>query len=126
VTSEGDTVALTAAVRPTWTTIHAQGEDWPPTYPQVRRDVCALRRGRLRYGHLVGRVLAAILAAVFAGCAGGPSEEAELATAATDPVSTTSGVPDALGFSAPLLGGGELDARNLAGRPVVFWFWSPF
>jgi hypothetical protein len=63
---------------------------------------------------------------VFAGCAGGPSEEAELATAATDPVSTTSGVPDALGFSAPLLGGGELDARNLAGRPVVFWFWSPF
>lgn len=33
--------------------------------------------------------------------------------------------PAALQFSAPLVGGGELDASSLAGKPTVFWFWAP-
>lgn len=34
-------------------------------------------------------------------------------------------VPALLQFSAPLVGGGNIDAANLAGKPTVFWFWSP-
>ena len=34
-------------------------------------------------------------------------------------------VPAALQFSAPLVGGGEIDAGTLAGKPTVFWFWAP-
>lgn len=35
-------------------------------------------------------------------------------------------VPDALQFSAPLLGGGDIEMATLAGRPVLLWFWSPW
>ena len=34
-------------------------------------------------------------------------------------------VPTALQFSAPLVGGGELDVSTLAGKPTIFWFWAP-
>ena len=49
-----------------------------------------------------------------------PDAAAEPAPA-TDPVT----VPAALQFSAPLVGGGEIDAVSLAGKPTVFWFWAP-
>ena len=39
--------------------------------------------------------------------------------------SDASAAPAALQFSAPLVGGGELDATTLAGKPTVFWFWAP-
>jgi hypothetical protein len=35
-------------------------------------------------------------------------------------------VPDALEFSAPLVGGGEIELGALAGRPVLLWFWAPW
>jgi len=34
-------------------------------------------------------------------------------------------VPGLLQFTAPLVGGGELDAAELADKPTAFWFWSP-
>lgn len=34
--------------------------------------------------------------------------------------------PEALRFSAPIVGGDDLDLATLGDRPVVFWFWSPF
>ncbi|CAB4836358.1 unannotated protein [freshwater metagenome] len=34
-------------------------------------------------------------------------------------------VPKVLQFTAPLVGGGELRAATLAGRPVALWFWAP-
>ncbi|MBI5088574.1 MAG: hypothetical protein HZB15_06860 [Actinobacteria bacterium] len=34
-------------------------------------------------------------------------------------------VPEALRFTAPLVGGGEFDGSVVAGRPVAFWFWAP-
>lgn len=34
--------------------------------------------------------------------------------------------PEALQFSAPLLGGGDIEMAALAGRPVLLWFWSPW
>jgi hypothetical protein len=34
-------------------------------------------------------------------------------------------VPEALQFVAPAVGGGEIDAAALAGKPTIFWFWAP-
>jgi hypothetical protein len=33
--------------------------------------------------------------------------------------------PEILQFSAPVVGGGELDLRSYAGQTVAFWFWAP-
>ena len=35
-------------------------------------------------------------------------------------------VAEVLDFEAPLLGGGTLDGKSLAGRDVAFWFWAPW
>lgn len=35
-------------------------------------------------------------------------------------------VPAALQFSAPLVGGGDIELGALAGRPVLLWFWAPW
>lgn len=43
-------------------------------------------------------------------------------TAANPPAA----VPAALDFSAPLLGGGEIEMGQFAGRPVLLWFWAPW
>lgn len=39
---------------------------------------------------------------------------------------TNAAVPEALQFSAPLVGGGEIELGELAGRPVLLWFWAPW
>ena len=54
------------------------------------------------------------------------------ATTATAPatINETTGAPNgsapaALQFSAPSVGGGEIDFTQFAGKPVVLWFWAP-
>jgi len=42
--------------------------------------------------------------------------------APTDPAVV---VPEALQFTAPLVGGGTFDGAAAAGKPTVFWFWAP-
>jgi hypothetical protein len=37
----------------------------------------------------------------------------------------TAGVPEILDVVAPAVGGGEVDLRAYAGRPLVLWFWAP-
>ena len=56
-----------------------------------------------------------------------PAAEATGDAAGDDAISDsdTAAAPAALQFSAPLVGGGELDATTLAGKPTVFWFWAP-
>ena len=34
--------------------------------------------------------------------------------------------PEALRFTASLVGGGEVDLAGYAGRPVLLWFWAPY
>jgi hypothetical protein len=73
--------------------------------------------------------LAAGLVAMLAACAGGspsPAREATAPAASTASTAESQGGPEALGFTAPLVGGGELDAATLAGSPVVLWFWAPY
>jgi len=85
-----------------------------------------------------------LAAAVLVACGGGddtssstatapPTTAAVAATAA--PVATAASeqsavdpatVPAALQFTAPLVGGGEIEMGALAGRPVLLWFWAPW
>ncbi|MDG4756681.1 redoxin domain-containing protein [Micromonospora sp. WMMD710] len=57
--------------------------------------------------------------------AAGPS-----GTAAAGPTGSPSAmparVPDTLRFTGTTLTGAAFDAANLAGRPVVLWFWAPW
>jgi hypothetical protein len=54
------------------------------------------------------------------------SPAATSSLAGESPASTPANVPEALGFTAPLVGGGEIELTTLAGRPVLLWFWAPW
>jgi hypothetical protein len=45
--------------------------------------------------------------------------------APTDGGDPTAAVPQALQFTAPLVGGGEFTGADFADKPTVFWFWAP-
>lgn len=53
------------------------------------------------------------------------SNEPDPGTAATTDLSISTAAPEALRFTAQLVGGGEFVGSQLAGRPVAFWFWAP-
>ena len=54
------------------------------------------------------------------GSATAPTSPQGSATTAAEPA-----VPEALQFTAPLVGGGEFNGADYAGKPTVFWFWAP-
>ena len=91
-------------------------------------------------------VLGAACALAIAACGGGSDDAApaaapaepevtaapEVAAPGTEPAATDDGptaapvdAPPILQFTAPLVGGGEIDAAATAGSPTVFWFWAP-
>lgn len=47
-------------------------------------------------------------------------------TPADEAPAGTGAAPEILRFSAPLVGGGELDLAAFGDRPVLLWFWAPF
>jgi predicted small secreted protein len=53
--------------------------------------------------------------------AGDPQVTGAPAATSTEPDAST----DLLGFTAPLVGGSDLNAASFAGKPVAFWFWAP-
>lgn len=71
---------------------------------------------------------------VLAAC--GSGDDAPAADPATTLAATPAGstapapaggeAPAALQFSAPLVGGGDVELTTLAGRPVLLWFWAPW
>ena len=81
---------------------------------------------------LVGALLVAGGCAVAPDPAGPPAEVAvPAATASPLPAgpaspSTPARVPDTLRFTAKTLDGTAFSAAELAGRPVVLWFWAPW
>jgi hypothetical protein len=54
-----------------------------------------------------------------------PATETAAATGDPEPVEVAVAVPAALQFTAPAVGGGEIDAAEYAGTPTLFWFWAP-
>lgn len=99
--------------------------------------VAAMTRTRLLTGAIA-------LGLTAAACAGPANDDAgdTLAVASPSPTAPAaepvadSAVPDrtagdvvvpaALQFSAPLVGGGEIDLAELGDRPVLLWFWAPW
>ena len=92
------------------------------------------------------RTAAFVLAAGFAVVAcGGSDTAADATTAAPDateqaadqvtaetdetadspPPAPSGDALEILQFTSTLVGGGELDAAELSGKPTAFWFWSP-
>ncbi|TDB70133.1 redoxin domain-containing protein [Micromonospora sp. KC721] len=84
-------------------------------------------------------VTAAALTVALAGCAGGepprtqPVNEVAVVATATPPATATptpSGsaapVSETLRFTAKTLDGAAFSAADLAGKPVVLWFWAPW
>ncbi|MGC5290678.1 TlpA family protein disulfide reductase [Micromonospora sp. DT231] len=105
-----------------------------PSWPTRRRPsgVGAARRAG------AATALAAALLGV-AACTGTASPPAAVAGtapattgAASTPTPTATGspppaqVPDVLRFTGTTLGGAAFDAAQLAGKPVVLWFWAPW
>ncbi|MEW1586601.1 redoxin family protein [Micromonospora vinacea] len=99
--------------------------------------------GRLRRAAPAGALVVALLgtAACTGTAPGGPVAAAPASTGAAAPASTgvaptptgaaTGGppaaqVPDVLRFTGTTLGGQAFDAAQLAGKPVVLWFWAPW
>lgn len=71
----------------------------------------------------VAAASAILLAAAVAGCSDSTPRTGSGSVSSAAPASV--GVPDALNFRAPLVGGGEFDGAALAGKPVALWFWAP-
>jgi hypothetical protein len=56
----------------------------------------------------------------------GEVESADTAPdASAAPVDAGVVVPEALQFTAPLVGGGEFSGAAVADKPTLFWFWAP-
>lgn len=60
-----------------------------------------------------------------AGETAAPADESATDTADPTPADGAVAVPEALQFTAPLVGGGTFDGAALADKPTVFWFWAP-
>lgn len=112
----------------------------PETVGVGHRPAATGRYGRGMTSRRTIRAAAFVLAAGFAVVACGSSDTAEPAAATepavTEPAATqpavdgsdpapSSATPELLQFTSPLVGGGEIDAAALAGKPTAFWFWSP-
>jgi hypothetical protein len=57
-----------------------------------------------------------------------PAKDQPRTTKAADPLQPEpSGVAvELLSFTAPAIGGGQVDASTFQGRPTLLWFWSPW
>ena len=72
------------------------------------------------------RALGAIAAlVVVAPAALGGCGNPDAAPAGEAVVTTAAAVPASLSFSAAKVGGGVIDLRAYAGKPVTLWFWAP-
>ncbi len=89
------------------------------------------------------RALPVLAATLLLACGAGSEPDATPATDAPAPAVVTTdttaaapadgssgpgvaAVPAALQLTAPLVGGGEIELGELAGRPVLLWFWAPW
>jgi thiol-disulfide isomerase/thioredoxin len=82
----------------------------------------------VRIAYVLG--LLGTVVGLTAGCAGGSGDAGTASSAPAPPTAsaTSSAVaaPTQLDFVAPTVGGQEFSGATLAGKPVVFWFWTPW
>jgi thiol-disulfide isomerase/thioredoxin len=105
-----------------------------PSWPAHRRPSGV---GAARRAGTAAALVAALLGAVSCtGTASPPAAVAGTAPTTTGTASTTTPtatgspppaqVPDVLRFTGTTLTGAAFDAAQLAGKPVVLWFWAPW
>ena len=82
-----------------------------------------MTRGLIGRRAIVHRLLLGVAATTtLIGCG---SNDPDPGIAAPTDTAVDTAVPEALRFTAPLVGGGEFDGPTAAGRPAAFWFWAP-
>lgn len=69
-------------------------------------------------------LLAAALVLVATGCSAGSADSAEPADGSDSKSDTAT--PSPLSFTAQTVSNSTFDASDLAGEPVVLWFWAPW
>ena len=77
---------------------------------------------------VAGTLVAGLLAVSCGGGSGDTTTSPDTNSGATTAAPATPQVADApeiLQFTSALVGGGQLDASTLAGKPTAFWFWAP-
>ncbi|MEU7609742.1 redoxin domain-containing protein [Micromonospora sp. NPDC049204] len=98
------------------------------------------RRSRIGVGRRAGAAVALATALLgVVSCTGTAAPPAAVAAPATtgappaanatatgSPSTAPAAVPDALRFTGTTLTGAAFDAAQLAGKPVVLWFWAPW
>lgn len=67
----------------------------------------------------------ALIAALSLGFAACGSATPVPSTSASSSADFDDNVPEALQFTAELVGGGTFSGPSTAGQPVVMWFWAP-
>lgn len=77
-----------------------------------------------------------VAASLLVACGGDDAPDAATGPAPTAaPATVTDGdssdapagnAPAALQFTAPLVGGGQIDMSELGEQPVLLWFWAPW
>ena len=68
---------------------------------------------------------------LLASACGAPSDTASAPSSSPTGLQSSegdasAGVPENLAFTANLVGGGQLEGGDLAGKDVVLWFWAPW
>lgn len=65
------------------------------------------------------------VSAALAGCGGAEPDPKSDAKAPEASITATTDVPESLMFSGKTVDGKEFKGTELAGKPVVLWFWKP-
>lgn len=85
----------------------------------------------LRRSAVAGLLVLSACGGSSGGDAATPSTEARTSDSSTSSAPSTAGdsAPagsELLAFTAPAIGGGEVDASIHQGRPTLLWFWAPW
>jgi hypothetical protein len=92
---------------------------------QVAVDLTLPATAALPWSTMLTRWLV-VLAVTLAACAGTGSDAGAPRDAAAPAEQGSGASLAALDWSVALVGGGQLDGGDLAGRDVVLWFWAPW
>lgn len=99
----------------------------PPTLTAVSRKPIVRPKPQTR--RLVSLTAALLALLLIAAACGGDDSSTATAPAAGDSsgetADTGSDLPEQF-FTAPTVGGGQIDLGDLQGQDVVLWFWAPW
>lgn len=57
---------------------------------------------------------------------GAPDDTSTVPGGGSSSTVATGQVPESIDWTAPLIGGGEIDMTGFRDRAVMLWFWAPY